>query len=657
MATEEGLARSIGCLSTVFPEFLAREIARLTDEVVSASQAITDPLAAVADTNVQGIVDDAASLSEGAITNGIASTSVGLVGSYLKREARDRIEAMAMAYPGAIKKIQEAQNVAEQVVANAMLMFTVYREAPFAVAQKMCERIATLADRKVEQLQCLKKHIIQMSNCVSVMAKAKNQIVDFPAELALLSSELDDARRELRVSLVRRPSGTVIDELALERAVDALTNAEKILDPVGSDVNLLDVTKILTSGTASSDHITPANIKLAAMMLPHLSYLLEAETSAVFNITNAINFQLIGLSDILNDFSSSATSSRTGDIRARVVSDILARVELLKSDVDKAIESRSTENQTRLSLLWSSSLKSLVSMGIKIQNTSFEAGSSEGTTKFEEMQDGYDELIRRLGTINSDNVVSGVDDVADLVTQVTNLRKSGSKLMKIIDERDPTDADMLNFTILVAEVATGGGNRIDESISAALGIREACEEFASIEIGFRRDYDRLIKTFEALGFDRASDLLDGGRFSEFFSSTIDGMSYISTAVSCLTQAINGVDDVGTRSEIAALRDELQSRRSNELLSAADNLNYGGTKILDRARAELESFQKKEETAKNLVKKLQDLAKRLDFQFDAVSDSFDEFRGNLDRLEIDANARLTADFNEFIRRPGAGVPIC
>ncbi len=178
-----------------------------------------------------------------------------------------------------------------------------------------------------------------------------------------------------------------------------------------------------------------------------------------------------------------------------------------------------------------------------------------------------------------------------------------------------------------------------------------------MDIGFREDYDRLILLLETLGFDRARDLLDTGKFTEFFDSSIDQLSYITTAIRCLTDAINGVDDIGTRNEIAALRDELQSQRSNELLSAADNLNFGGTKILDAARAELERLEQKKETALNLGRKITELLESLTGAAADLSEGFDQFTANLERLDVDANGRLSADLDEFIRRPRAGVPIC
>jgi len=658
MATEEGLTNAIGCLSLVFPEFLATEIARLTEEIVSATQAVTDPLAAIADTNVQGLVDDAASLSEGSIVESMGAAASGLAGSYVRREIQDLMDAMAEANPGAKRKILQAANTAEKVVSNTMLMFALSKEAPFAIAQRMCEKVIELGDLKISQLGCIKKHIVQMNNSVAALAKARNSVVDFSAELGKVSLALDSAKRDLRIAVVGKSiSGFAFDENALLRAVSSLTTAEGILAPPGGDLSLLDVTKILTTGSTSASHVSTSNVKLAALAVPHLEYLLGAEISAATSVNDAINFQITGILSVLSSFKSSATAGRAGEIRARTIRDLANRVESLKSQVDAARATGSTRDQTRLSLLWASRLQGMVVTAERVQSNSFEAGSSEGPTKAEELQVAYQGLIDSLNAIDSANVTNGVDDMIGLRVLVTSIRKSGGKLLSLFDDRSPTEADMTNFSILVAQAATGGSNRIDESIQATRDVQDACRVFLTIDTGFREDFERLIRLLDSVGFDRGRDLLDAGRMGEFFDSTLDRLSYVNTAVSCLTEAMNGVDDIGTRNEIANLRDELQSRRSNELLTSADNFNFGGTKILDRARAALEDFQQKQETAKNLVEKLTSLATSLGFNLGQLGTGFDELTGNLERLQVGANGRLSADLDEFIRRPGAGVPLC
>ena len=658
MATEEGLTNTIGCLSVVFPQFLAKEIARVTDEIVSAAQAVTDPLAAMADTNVQGLVDDVASLSEGSVVDGLSSAAGGLAGSYVARELKDRLEAMALANPGAIKKIQQSQNVGEQVLSGAMLLFSLFNEAPYVAVQRMCEKIINLTNLKAEQLQCLKKHIIQMNNSVAALAKARNEIVDFSDNLSRVSLELDSAQRELSIGVFTNADGSFgFDENAIARAVIDLKQADAILSPVKSELNLLDVANILTSGTTSASHITESNITLAAMVLPHLSFLLEAEMAAVVSVTDAINFNLSGIAGVLTNFSSVSTASRVGEIRARTIRELREKVRLVKANIDAVLDTDDTRLQTQYSLLWSSQINAVVATANKVQSPSFGAGSSEGPTKAQELSDAFDTLIAEINSIDSDNVVNGVDNVFDLKVLVTNVRLSGNRLLKLLDERQLTDAELLNFTVLVAQTATGGTNRIDESISAAQNLAAACETFLEVDIGFRDDYDNLINVFETLGFDRARDLLDSGRFDDLFGSSVDHLSYLTTAISCLTDAINGVDDIGTRNEIATLRDELQSQRSNQLLAAADNLNFGGSKILNQARAELERLERKKATALNIADKVQTLLTSLTGNLADLSSGFDEMQGNLERLDVDANGRLSADLDEFIRRPRSGVPIC
>ncbi|KKL85816.1 hypothetical protein LCGC14_1950940 [marine sediment metagenome] len=450
MPTEEGLSQAIGCLSTVFPQFLAIEIARLTDEVVSATQAITDPLAAIANKDVQGMVDDVATLAEGNIVESMGAVAVGLAGSYAKREIQDRLEEMALANPGAVKKIQQSRNVGEQVLAGSMIMFALFNEAPYVVAQKMCEKIIKLCDMKLAQLQCMKKHVVQMNNSIAALAKAKNEIVNFTAELQRLSIELGNARTDLRTAVGHDPDGTIFfNESAIARAVTNLKDADSILDPQSSGLNLLDVTKILTSGTTSSSHITTSNIKLASMALPHLNFMLEAQAAAVGTVTDAINFNLVGIVNVLGNFRSSATSGRAAEIRERAIKGLISKIENVKNSVDAAIASGSTRSKTAKSLLWSSQIKSITTTADKVQSATYTEGSSEGPTKAAQLQSAYDQLITTINQIDSANVENGIDDVFDLKILINALRKSGNKLLATLDDRPATSQSMLNFTVLV----------------------------------------------------------------------------------------------------------------------------------------------------------------------------------------------------------------
>ena len=329
MATEAGLSNAIGCLSVVLPEFIALEIARLTDEIVSATQAITDPLAAIADTNVQGIVDDTAELASGSIVENLGDAVAGLVASYAKKDVQDRLDALALANPEEFKEIHKAQNVAEQVYASSMIMVSLFREAPYVAAQRMCEKVVSLSNLKLEQLKCLKKHVVQMSNSVTALAAAKNEIVNFGAELFQVQLKLEIAKRELsKASLKNADGSALIDSNALARGVSAIKDANGILAPEQSEISLLQITNVLLTGTDSGDHTTSANIKLASMVTPHLNFQISAEAHAVRRATEAINFQLESIFQVIDNFRISATKTKSSDIKARAISDLLSKVTL-----------------------------------------------------------------------------------------------------------------------------------------------------------------------------------------------------------------------------------------------------------------------------------------------------------------------------------------
>jgi hypothetical protein len=88
MASIDDVKTAFGCLSTVFPQFVAKELAALTDEIATSIQGFTDPLTALGDINVDSLVEDVATLSEGDIYNNLGRAAVGLVGQYARREGR-----------------------------------------------------------------------------------------------------------------------------------------------------------------------------------------------------------------------------------------------------------------------------------------------------------------------------------------------------------------------------------------------------------------------------------------------------------------------------------------------------------------------------------------------------------------------------------------
>ena len=62
MASAEDIEQAYACLSIVFPEFVAKEMAAATDQIVATIQGFSDPLAAIGDLNVDSLVDDVATL-------------------------------------------------------------------------------------------------------------------------------------------------------------------------------------------------------------------------------------------------------------------------------------------------------------------------------------------------------------------------------------------------------------------------------------------------------------------------------------------------------------------------------------------------------------------------------------------------------------------
>src|SRR5262245_5015651 len=148
MAEIDDIKTALGCLSTVFPQFVAKEIATLTDEIVTGVQSFTDPLTAFGDMNVDALVDDVATLYEGAIYSNLAGAAAGLMGQYAKREATDLVASMSSENASVRNRVQAIRNLSSEIVSAVGTMMSLFPDVPYIAAQRMCSTIIDLADLK-----------------------------------------------------------------------------------------------------------------------------------------------------------------------------------------------------------------------------------------------------------------------------------------------------------------------------------------------------------------------------------------------------------------------------------------------------------------------------------------------------------------------------
>ena len=193
------------------------------------------------------------------------------------------------------------------------------------------------------------------------------------------------------------------------------------------------------------------------------------------------------------------------------------------------------------------------------------------------------------------------------------------------------------------------------SLYAALEMASADKPVTVGQVAER--YDDLLSSMRQVGLDRAVDLLGAGQFSEFLESELDALSYLGAAISCLTDALGGIDDVQTRQSITDIRDGMVGRRSNVELAAADSADQGRSRFIDKIKEDIASIQKNAKTVEAIVTDLQSILERRGAAGVESFGKLTEFLGNLDQLAVGATGRLAPTLEKFSEHANAGVVQC
>lgn len=658
MATPDEIKKAIGCLSTVFPQFVSKELANLTDQIASSIQGFTDPLSAIGDISVDSLVDDVASLSEGDVMGNVSEAAAGLAGQYAKREASDLFGAMAEEFPAASKASQSVRNMSGKVATSASMMLSLYPDMPYAAAQRICETLVNLNDLKQQNLKCLRKHIVQLTNCILVIAENPTNFEDETFEdLENASDELAKVKAALAESQRVSDGTTTFDTQAFERARQSLLQASAHLTPDKDGTSILDVADILTSGNVDKGQTARANRALVRLVIPSLSRLIEVEASAVSSQVEVINFHLNSLSGLIDSFRRSANTSRMRDQRTRLIREIRSRVDELCSRIDLAISRGSMRAASTEMLLWSSRVKSTIAMMNRVKDLTLTEGSVEGPDKAAALENSFQGLLSEIGGISNEETVAGVEDPTDLRSKTISLAKAARKILKDYEDGRVRPNALATLHKTAVEVATAQASVIDRSLSVSSQMKTACESFASIDLQIRERYDQLLDSMRELGLDRATDLLSAGKFEEFLDSDLDSLSYLGVAIKCMRDAMNGIDDSQLRKQIAEIRDNLIGRQTNQAIAAVDTASSGRSRLIDQLKGDVSRIQRNAKTVESIVSELKSIAEQIGVNVQDAVAGVSAFAGNLDHLAVGAGGRLAAGLEEFSDHPNAGVVSC
>lgn len=658
MATADNIKQAVGCLSTVFPQFVAKELSNLTDQIFASVQGFTDPMAAIADLNLTDLLDDVGTLSSGDVFSDLDAVAGGLLTQYSQRELESSMQAMTEEYPGATKAVHKVRNMSEQIVSNGMLMMSLYKDLPYASAQRIGEMIIRLDDLKIQNLQCLRKHIVQLVNAILVLAKNVETYKDDTfAELDEASAQLTVVKRELLFSHIVDGKTVTFDSKAFERARQAMIETINRLTPDKDGTSILDAAAILTFGSVESAQVSVSNRALTTLVIPSLTNLIEAETAAYVSHVSVINYYIKAMSTVVQSFQNAANTSRVAAQRKRAISDIQTRVNALSERIDIARARKNLRAASSEMLFWSSRAKAIVVLMDRVKQLSFEEGSIEGDDKAFAIEEAFQELLKDLLSIENEFTEDGIEDTTISQSQLLSLTAGARRIMKDLDEGGATANKMATFHALAIQVATGQVSAMEGSITVAQRQKLACETFNEIEIDVTSQLDQLTDSMRQLGMDRGADLLNSGQFQEFLESDLDTLSYIGIAIQCLAHAIEGVDDARTKQQVADIRDDLIGQETNLRIAAVDSAVQGRTRFIDRTKEQIANLQKNAKTIESIVVELKSIGERIGADLSEASQGLDAFRGNLDQLAVGAGGRLSQGLEEFSDHPNAGVPLC
>jgi hypothetical protein len=660
MASTDDLKTAVGCLSTVFPQFVAKELAGLTDQIATAIQGFTDPLAAIGDLHVDKLLDDVASISQGDIFGNLAGVAVGLGAQYAKRELTDYLGSMADEFPSVTKRVQQIRNLSGKVASSVTMMMSLFPDVPYAVAQHMCQTIIEADELKVQNLSCLRKHIVQLVNAIMILAKNANIKDKTFANLQKADDQLKLAQVALSLSQHVVGAGVVFDSHAFERSRQALLEASALLTPDKDGTTVMDLAEIAAFGSVAAGDISTTDQKLTLLVISSLSLLIEAEVGAVVSQVQVINFYVTQMGSLISSYRRVGQHSQIQTQRARAIRQIQTRLGEIIARIDLALDRGSLRAASGEMLLWASRVKSILVTMDSIKNLTLQEGSIEGPDKALLLQQEFQLLLTSLTSIEDDVTIAGIENPLTLRDQVFALTKGARRLMKDIEDGRTNESHLATFHALALVTATKQASRTEASATVATRQKTICERFASIDMEFGPRYDDLLDSLRQLGLDRGVDMLNSGAFSEFLDVDLSMLSYVGTAIECLKHGIQGTDDAQTRAQLNSMRDDLIAKRSNMEIAAADSADQGRSRLIDRLKTKISTVQKNAKTVESIVADMKGLlsaaGESLDQSLDGLA-KFNALLGNADQLAVAAGGRLAAGLEEFSEQPNAGVVAC
>lgn len=661
MASKEQVEQAIGCLSVAFPQYIAKELAVLTDQIVASVQGFTDPLKSAADLNIQQLLSDVTELSDGDIWESAENAGIGL-GAYLaQREIEIHMDSGSEPDTSTTSRMTSFRKGIETGREALMLAMNVYNDFPYAAAQKMCETLIDLTELKIKNLTCLKQHITQLVNLVLAVVESASTYKDETlADLDSLAVELAEVRTELGRSRVLSAGSVSFDSDAFTRARLALADAIRILSPIPEEgTTILDVTEVLLSGSSTTNEVRRANVVAANMTIPALQHVVSLEASAVVAQIDVINHYVNAILGVVDAYTRSGASSQAAVIRSQLISDMTTRIDDVYARVNAARSRGSTRLASLEMMLWTAKLKTVQAMAEKVKSLSYQVGSFEGPDRALALSNAFEALRSDLMALTNSTTTDGIEGYTDFRSQVNGLVSGSQRIMEDLSKSEVNEPALTNFHVQAAVIAERQRSFIEESILLAQEQRAIAESYIANagSLVTRERYNDFVDIFRQMGQDRAVDFMNEGKFDELLGASVDELSYLGLAAQCLLNAALATDDVQTRRNLLSIRDEITAKLDNKALAAADSSDTGVARVINNTVDQIAEIQAHAATVENILEDLKALGERLEINVEQASQGWSQLTQNLEKLDVGAGGRLAGDLEEYSPIPKRGVPLC
>lgn len=596
---------AVTCLTGTMAAFITQEAAKLTERMASIVSSFTDPVEALAATNISQLVNDVSTAASGNIAGNLASLGGLIIVNKVKRELNSILKDVIRQEPAIGDLIQRITNLSEAVYGIVSLAVMLRKEAPYSAVKLVVDNMNDILTTKENALKAMKEHIIQLNNVVqSTTSNPTTAAAALKEQATKVSADLKEASNHLlalQVSL-SSTSGQFIQkeyDAAYAKIVSASTN----LSP-NTSVNLLDLGSAVTQASLGTEFLTDAQVKMSAFSVRPLTVMIQCEMRAIDRANNRLTEYISRIEDIIPNYESAAESTSMKSFRVKLVVELRKRIDELWGDIDKAVAKDSLDGMALSALSWTGRMGAIKEMAPKVENK-LKAGSNDNA-RLAEMNKQIQDMVDAIVAINGEYVTAGEEDLTHMKSQISTLAGQGEAIMRLMGTSKLTNFDVSSFQATVYLVTQRGDSAIQESLATIGKLRAAISLYKTFPPLDQR-LDKLLSLLELMGLDRARDLLKQGKFKEFLDTTIDNASYIGLAIKCLASAEGLVEDSVTLDLITGIRETLEGQRISELSAAFDILDSGKNAAILQITQKLEEGQENLEKVKRIITTLQDLA--------------------------------------------------